>query len=341
MNRRQFVFTAATFTLLTGCGALSNLGKPGTRGVARVGILDASAADDPVPNSEIAGLKQGLAELGYVDGQTIVFELRGANSNFELLPALANELVQLPVNVLVTVGGTPATSPALQATTGIPIVFVGIGDPVGRGFVTSLDHPGGNVTGVTNAPPTVFGKLLEFLAQLVPRLSRVVLVTNLDPAQGAGGAMGPLGRQALTTATNAMSVQLKVLDVRSPEDVAPALADALAWPAEAMITFGGPGAVADAIPRLVDFQLGNRIPMVFSNKPAVQVGGLLSYGASYNGEGRLAATLVDKIIKGAKPADLPVELPTVYELVVNQTTAQALGITIPPEVAQQVTQWIQ
>jgi ABC-type uncharacterized transport system substrate-binding protein len=182
------------------------------------------------------------------------FEVRDADSNFERLPELANELVQLPVDVLVTAEGTPATMVARQATTVIPIVFVVVTDPVEVGLVASLAHPGGNLTGNTNAPPTVFAKQLQILAQLVPRLSRVAIV--LDSYNNPGMT---LRLQATMTAANALGVQVKALDVRSREDVEAALAEALTWQAEAMMSFGGPGAVTDATPRLVDFELQNRM----------------------------------------------------------------------------------
>jgi putative tryptophan/tyrosine transport system substrate-binding protein len=336
MRRRQFVFSAATFALMSGCGVLPILGRPATRGMWRVGILNGNDANSASSNDQIAGLKQGLAELGYVDGQTIAFELRDADFNLARLPDLANELIQLPVDVLVSFP-SPAVVAAHQATTVVPIVFVGVTDPVGKGWVASLAHPGGNLTGVSQAPPTTLGKMIEYLAQLVPQLSRIALFASLSPADPS---LGPTAVQLTTTAANALGVQLKFLDVRTPDDVEPALAEALAWQTEAMMSVGGV-AISNAIPRFMDFQLQNRIPFVTSLKEWVQAGGLLSYGPSVNGLGRQAAHSVDKILKGAKPAELPVEEPDRYELSVNQTTAQALGITIPPEVAQQVTEWVE
>jgi ABC-type uncharacterized transport system substrate-binding protein len=333
MRRRQFVFTATTLALLGGCGVLPNLGKPSTPGVPRVGILDPWAADDPGSNAQIAGLKQGLAELGYVDGQDIIFEPRDSDGKVDPLRALANELIQLPVEVIVALS-TPATQAARQATSVIPIVFVNVTDPVGQGIVASLAHPGGNLTGAASPPTTTFQKELEILGQLVPGMARVAIVLDAsNPAM-------ILRSRAVAPTANTMGVQLKTLDMRSADDVEPALAEALAWQAEAVMNLSGP-ATAVAMPRFLDFQLQNRIPLAVNSEQEVQAGGLLFYGVSNNVKGRTAAALVDKIIKGTKPADLPVEQPTAYELVINQTTAQALGITIPPEVAQQVTQWVQ
>ena len=340
MKRRQFVFSAATLGLLSGCGVLPNPGKAASPRVVRLGILTLDA-NGPTTGPTFAGLRQGLAELGYVDGQTIAIELRDpGGSHPERLPELANELIQLPVDVLVA-GPSPAVLAAQRATTGVPIVFEPAIDPVGKGFVASLDHPGGNITGVSNVPPTVFGKLIQYLAQLMPALSRVAFVSNFDPAStsGAGGAEGPSIVQLMTTAATALGVQLKLLNVRAPEDVEPALAEALAWQTGAIIVGGFP--FTDPTPRFVDFQLRNRIPFASYAGAHAQAGDLFAYGPNLTALGRLSATLVDKICKGARPADLPVEQPTVYDLVINQTTAEALGVTIPPEFAQQVTQWVQ
>jgi putative ABC transport system substrate-binding protein len=344
MKRRQFVFSAATFALLTGCGVLPNLGQPATSAsrVPRVGILNGSSPNEVSARSIIAGLEQGLAQLGYVEGQTIMFRLHDWHSNPEPLVTLANglvthdlgvrEFVQLPVDVIVSLL-TGQTLNAQQATSVIPIVFVTVTDPVAQGIVASLDHPAGNITGVTNAPATAWGKQLEFLVQLVPRLSRVAVVTYVPNPGNA------LQLQGLLATANAMGVQLKPLNVFPDplEDVEPALAEVLAWQAEALII----SSATSAIPRFLEFQAQNRIPVTVNAKEQVQAGGLLSYGPSYAGMGRLAAGYVDKILKGAAPADLPVQQPIEFELVINQTTAQALGIIIPPEVAQQVTQWVQ
>jgi putative ABC transport system substrate-binding protein len=335
VKRREFVFSAATLALLTGCGLLPNLGIPVSTRLVRVGILAGDANNVNAP--EIAGLKQGLASLGYVDGQTIAFELRDAAGNIERLPEMASELVQLPVDVLVAVN-SPSVVAAHQATSAIPIVFVYLTDPVGKGFVVSLAHPGGNVTGVSAAPPETYGKMIEYLAHVEPGISRVAFVTSFGPVSGSGGAQGPSGVQFTTAAANALGIQLKLLNVNTSEDVEPALAEALAWQADAMMAGGLP--IADPTARFVEFQLQNRIPWAFIAKEQAQAGGLLSYGPSQNGIGRTGATLVDRIIKGAKPADLPVEQAAEYELVVNQTTAKALGITVAPEVAQQVTEWV-
>jgi len=337
MKRRDFILSTATLALLTGCGLLPNLGQPTSPRVARVGIL-VSQAINTVNGPILDGVQQGLAELRFADGQTIDVEERDAGGDTERLPDLVNELLNLPVAVLVAFP-SPAVLIAKRATTTVPIVFANASDPVGKGFVASLDHPGGNVTGISAAPPTQFQKLMEYLVQVQPGLSRVAFFTSLDPISGAGGASGPSFVQVTTTAANALGIQLKFLDVGSADDVDSALAEALAWHVEAMIMTGIP--FADPTPRLIDFQLRNRVPVAFGARGGAQAGGLLGYGTNLNAIGHASAVLVDKILKGAKPADLPVEQPTEYELVVNQTTAQALGISIPPEFARQVTQWVQ
>jgi putative ABC transport system substrate-binding protein len=334
MNRRQFFLIAVTLSLAGGCRTQPNLGNSPRAGVARIGILDASAAYDAIVSDEIAGLKQGLAELGYVDGKNLLFAPRDSE-NLELLAQMARELVQLPVDVIVAVGGSPAARIARQATSAIPVVFVEVTDPVGLGLVVSLTNPGGNLTGITQIPLTTVAKQLEFLAQLVPGLSRVgIAFDSTNPA-----AM--LLLKALPPTATALGLQLKAFGVGSAAEVEPALNDALAWSVQAMMILSGPGTLTDADPRLAEFSRQHRIPMSFLSKSHVMAGGLMSYGASHNASGQTAARLVDRILRGAKPADLPVEQPTSFELAINQTTAKAIGITIPPEVAQQVSLWVQ
>jgi putative ABC transport system substrate-binding protein len=329
MKRRQFVFSAASLAVSSGCGVLPFVSGLTTPRVPRVGILGTT----PTYSEAITGLEEGLSELGYVDRKNIAFERRDSGGSPGLNPELANELTRIPVDVIVAFGSS-ATPAAQQASTKIPVVFAVVTDPVSQGLVARLDHPGGNLTGITNAPPTMFPKQLQILGQLMPRLSRVVTISSYDPAL-------PLRLQAINDAANAMGVQLRSLDVPSSEDVEPALAEALAWQAQAMMIFTAAIQIRNAFHRFADFQVHNRMPLACDAKDAVQAGCLLFYGASFNGLGRSAATLVDKILKGARPGDLPVEQPTTFDFVVNQTTAQALGITIPPDIALQVTEWVQ
>src|SRR5262249_46442454 len=254
MQRREFVFTAATLALLGGCSVLPNLGKRAATRVARVGImgnLDTHGKDI------VAGLKQGLVDLGYVDRQSIAFVLRdsGGNGDMQMYTQFTTELVQLSVDVIVSLLSTP-THAAQQATagTGVPVVFVVVTDPVGQSLVDSLAHPGANVTGVTNAPPTVNGKRLEILAQLLPRLSRVaVFFSSTDPAI-------PLRFESVRSTADALGVQLKMLDIVSADDIELALSAALGWQAEAMMIFSGLGLINNSTPRFVEFQLQHHVP---------------------------------------------------------------------------------
>jgi putative ABC transport system substrate-binding protein len=331
MNRRRFVFIAGGLALL-GCGCTAVSGPfPRT---ARIGILNGASAGDATQQDFVEGLQHGLAELGYTIGQDIWFELRQSYGNDALLTGLAKELVQLPVDVIVSLS-SPPTLAARQVTRVTPIVFIGVTDPVGQGIVASIAHPGGNVTGDTSTPPTNYQKLLQMLGLLIPGLSHVAII--LDSSNPAGA----FKLQATTTAADAMGVQLRVLDLHMVDNVERALAEVLSWQAEALMDFESPGVVSDAAPRLIEFQLQHRIPVAFGPKDRVVAGGLVSFSASFVGLGKTAAGLVDKILRGAKPADLPVQEPTLYELAINQTTAAALGITIPRAVAQEVTDWVQ
>jgi putative ABC transport system substrate-binding protein len=303
--------------------------------VARVGVL--GIANSSIADEQFNALKQGLAALGYSEGQTIIYDLRDAHDSASALD-LAHELVQLPVDVIVAYGSVEAL-PAREATTTIPIIFVGVTDPVGIGLVESIAHPGGNVTGIPNVPVTVVGKNLEHLARLIPGLSRVATFQPFDPVSAA---LEAVILKAATSAAETVGVEVKALAVDSADDVERALAEALAWPAQAVLVFTDNGVVVAAVPRLLEFQMQHRIPVVFNNAPDGQTrGGLLSYIASTTEYGRLAASLVDRVLKGANPGNLPVEQPTVYDFVINQRVAKALGISIPPEVAQEVTQWDQ
>jgi putative ABC transport system substrate-binding protein len=300
MRRRQLLSGATTLAFLTGCGLLPGLGKSAAARMPRIGFLN--AANSALSDEFVADFKRSMADLGYMEGGTIAYVRRAGDNSTQYL-ALARELVQLPVDVLV-VGGNDGLTAARQATADIPIVFSLVPDPVGQGFVSSLAHPGENVTGVTYA------------------------------------AASTLKLQATTPAADALSIQLKTLPVNTPDDIDPALAEALGWPAQVVLVYTGSGAIIDAVSRFVDFQTQNHLPVVFDNVPTGTTrGGLMSYSGSQIEQGRSAASLVDRILKGANPADLPVEQPTVYDLVINQTVAQALGISIPPDVTQEVTQW--
>jgi putative ABC transport system substrate-binding protein len=336
-TRRAFVrrfsrlcSSAAVLALLNGCVFLPS-GRPPTR-VPRVGYVG-DRADEPWPPA----LWDELRQLGWVEGQTFTVERRdtaGATRSDIEVAAVVAELISLPVDVLVVVG-TPAALAARQSTDTIPIVFTSVGDPVGVGLVTSLARPGANLTGVSiNASTQLDAKQLELLKAVVPRLLRVA-VTN----QTVGGGLQSAGVFArLEQAAAVLGVQVQLVEAGVPVDVEGAFAAAMRWPADAMIVRGSLVNVRD---RIADLAARNRLPAIYGYKEFVDAGGLMSYGTSLSTSHRHTATFVDKILRGTKPADLPVEQLTTIEFVVNVKTLQALGLTIPPDVAAQVTEWVQ
>ena len=257
-----------------------------------------------------------------MEGKNIVIEFRWAEGKHDRLRRLALELVQIPVDIVVT-GGPTATRPVKEATTTIPIVMAQDGDPVRNGFVASLARPGGNITGLSSYSAELNGKRLELLKEIVPKLSRVALL---------GDSNNPGNSQAVTDtekAASALGVQIHYLDVREPKPIDSIFRTASKG-LDAVLVLNFPaGSQQAAIPKLA---LENRLPAVYYNSTIVGQGGLMSYGASIADLDRRAATYVDKILKGAKPADLPVEQPTKFELVINLKTAKQIGLTIPPNV---------
>jgi putative ABC transport system substrate-binding protein len=288
--------------------------------VPRVGVLsNNSLASASVHYLE--PFRQGLRDLGYVEGQNIVVEYRFAEWQEDRLPALAAELVQLPVDVLVTLAA-PATRVARQATTTIPIVFMIVNDPVGQGLVASLARPGGNVTGVSTLSSELSGKRLELLQEAVPGLRRVAVFWN---AANPGMALQFREAQA---AAQGLGLVLHSVEVRGPDESDRAVAAALEAHAEGLVVLAG--TPVRYLTQLVDFAATHRLPAIYAESEIVKAGGLMSYGPHYSALARRAPIYVDKILKGVKPADLPVEPPTKFELVLNLKTAQALGMTMPP-----------
>jgi putative ABC transport system substrate-binding protein len=277
---------------------------------------------------------EGMRALGYVEGQHFVLEVRGADGQYERFPALAAELVRLPVDVLV-VPNTPAALAAKQATTTLPIVMVGLSDPVGSGLVASLARPGGNLTGQTVMHPDLVGKQLELLRDVLPTLSCVAVLWNPANPVAAHSV-----REA-EVAAQALGIQLHPVEARGPDAFDRAFAAMTRAHAEALLVVGEPVFVQHRR-RLAELAATSRLPTMHQVQcPAyVEAGSLLCYGASLRDQYRRAATYVDKILKGAKPADLPVERPTTFELVINLKTADALGLTIPPTVLFQATEII-
>jgi putative tryptophan/tyrosine transport system substrate-binding protein len=289
--------------------------------VPRIGYL---TADSRSAHADVRAeaFREGLRELGYVEGRNIVIEWRQAEGKRDRLPALAAELVRLKVDVIVT-GGPTATRPVKAATTTIPIVMTQDSDPVGNGFIASLARPGGNITGLSNLAQEISGKRLELLKEIVPKLSRVAVL---------GMSTNPGNSQSLREtelAAGAFGVQIQYLDARDSKDIEAALRTASKGRADAVLVLNFPGDVSRVIP---DLAVKNRLPAIYYNSTIVDNGGLMSYGASITDLDRRAATYVDKILKGAKPAELPVEQPTKFEFIINLKAAKQIGLTIPPNV---------
>ncbi len=270
---------------------------------------------------------QGLRDLGHVEGRNVVIEYRSAEGKPERLPALAAELVALKVDVIVATG-TPASLAAKQATRTLPIVFAGVADPVGGGLVTSLARPGGNVTGLSLLAPELVGKGLELLKQAVPGVSRVAVLWQPG---GSGERTEQDMLKAAEGAARALGVRLQFIEVRGPADFDQAFSDMTKARAGALTVLSSNMFLVEHR-RLVTLAGKNRLPAVYPFREFVDAGGLMAYGAGVHDSVRRAATYVDKILKGTKPADLPVEQPTKFELVINLKTAKALGLTIPQSV---------
>jgi putative ABC transport system substrate-binding protein len=268
--------------------------------------------------------RQGLRQLGYAEGKDFVIEYRSADGKVDRLNELAAELVRLKVDVIVTPGPTP-TRAARAATATIPIVMTQDPDPVGNGFVASLARPGGNITGLSSLAPEISGKQLELLRETVPKLSRVaVLGTSTAPGQA-------LQLREIGLAAGPLSVQLQSLDVLGPKDIETAFQAASNQRAEAFIVLRT--AVLNAqLTRILEYVVKNRLPAIYSGAESVEAGGLISYGVNVTDLDRRAAAYVDKILKGAKAGDLPVEQPKKFELIINLKAAKQIDLTIPPNV---------
>ncbi len=278
--------------------------------------------------------QQGLRKLGYVEGKNIVIENRWAAGKREHLPALAAELLRDKVELVVTGGGAAVRAVQRESTT-ISIVMAEATAPVARGYVESLARPGGNTTGLSRRSPEEFGKQLEVLKETVPNLSSVAVLWS------PRGPASTFGWNAIQLPARQLGLQLHSMEVRSPNDLDKAFQDATKARAGALVIMPGTGAwVGASRKRIVDLVAKNRLPAISTATGFIRAGGFMSYGTSMADLYRRAATYVDKILKGAKPADLPVELPTNYKLWINLKTAKALGLTIPPEVLFQATEVI-
>jgi putative ABC transport system substrate-binding protein len=289
--------------------------------MARIGVLGSPTASSYA--TRIEAFKRGLQELGYVDGQNIAIEYRWAEGRYERLPTLAAELVRLRVDVIVT-HGTPATRAAQQATTTIPIVMATSGDAVGTGLVASLPRPGGNTTGSTFLSPEINAKRLELLKEAVPRIRRVAALLN------PGTQASDVVFKQMELTARALGIEVRPAWLRREDELDSTFSELLKARSDGIVIEDDP-VLASQARRIANLAAKNRLPTATSLDHA-QTGSLLSYGASFEDLWRRAAIFVDKILKGAKPADLPVEQPTRFELVINLKTAKALGSTIPRSV---------
>jgi putative ABC transport system substrate-binding protein len=291
--------------------------------VARIGYL--SGQSRSTATVRIDPFRQGLRELGCVEGENLIIEWRFADEKFDRLPALAAELVRLKVDVIVTTGRIP-TRAAKEATSTIPIVMTQDSDPVANGFVASLARPGGNITGLSTLSPELSGKQLELLREVVPKLSRVA-VFGTSTAPGNAQIL-----RAVELAGGALKVQIQYLDVQSPKDIETAFRAAGKGRAEAVLMMVAGAVALPHRAKIIDLAVKSQLPAIHQNRGNVEAGGLMSYGPNLTDLDKRAATYVDKILKGAKPADLPVEQPTKFELVINLKSAKQIGLTIPQSV---------
>ena len=299
--------------------------------LSRIGFLGNTTA--ALAANLVGPFRDGLRELGYVEGQNILIEYRWAEGKYERFPALIAELISQKVDVIVT-AGTPATLAVKKATTSVSLVMIAVGDPVGTGIVPTLGHPGGNITGLTSISPELDGKRLELLREVVPNISHIAVLWN------AASPLQVVAEKQTQAAAQVLRMKVLSLGVRTKEEIDAAFAT---------IVKERPGALlmlADRLflqhrARIMDFAAQKHLPGVHAYRELVEVGGLMSFGPSYADMHRRAAYFVDRILKGTKPADLPVEQPTKFELVINLKTAKALGLTIPQTLLQRADQIIE
>jgi putative tryptophan/tyrosine transport system substrate-binding protein len=318
MNKRK-LGSFALGVMLIALGFPAEAQQPAR--IPRIGILLAPSASFSLPRVE--ALRRRLRELGYFEGKNILIDYRYAEGKLERLPDLAAELVRLKVDVIVTAG--PAILAAQKAGPTIPIVFGAAPDPVGTGIVSSLARPGGNITGLSQMSPDLDGKRLELLKEAFPKVARVAFLWQSSTSRGK------LALTEMEAAAKALGLKLQSLEVRGLDDFENAFARAKRDGAQALISTTGP-LINTQQRQVLDFAATNRLPAMYPTSEFVEAGGLMSYGPSYTDLFRRAAEFVDKILKGAKPADIPVEQPKKFEFLVNLKTAKQSGLTIPPNV---------
>jgi putative ABC transport system substrate-binding protein len=319
MKRREF------FALVGGMAAAWPLAARAQQAerVRRIGVLMNLMPDDPAGQERLIAFVQGLQQLGWTDGRNVRIDLRWGRSDGEYIRRAAGELVALAPDVILGVG-TPSTGPLLQATHTVPIVFVQVADPVGVGFVERLAHPGGNATGFSNFEYGTTAKWLELLKEIAPKLSRAGVLRDATVASG----IGQWG--AIQTAATSLGIELLPINLARRADIEHAIgAFASEVNSGLVVTAGGAAAVNREL--IIDLAARHRLPAIYSDRIFVEAGGLIGYGPDRIDQYRRAPFYIDRILKGEKPADLPVQAPTKYELLINMKTAKALGIDVPPQ----------
>ncbi len=319
LKRREFIILIGGVAAAWGSGASAQQQQQQQK-LARIGFLGNSTAT--LEANLIGPFREGLRELGYQEGRNIAIEYRWPEGKYDRFPVLIAELLAARVDVIVT-AGTPASLAVKKMTSSVPLVMIAVGEPVATGLVASLARPGGNITGVTSISPEIEGKRLELLREVVPNISHIAVLWN------AGSPVQVIQERETRAAADVLGIKMLSLGVRTLEEIEDAFAAILTERPTALFV------LADRLflhhrKRIMGFAIQHRLPGVHAYRELVEVGGLMSYGPSYADMHRRAATYVDRILKGAKPADLPVERPVKFELVVNLKTAKALGIEIPP-----------
>lgn len=327
MKRREFI------TLLGGAAATWPLAARAQQPakIPRIGFLGNSTAT--MEANLIGPLRDGLRELGYEEGRNVIIEFRWADGKYDQFPALVAELLAAKVDVIIT-AGTPATLAIKKATSTVPLVFIAVGDPVGTGVVPNLGRPGGNITGLSSIAPDLEGKRLELLREVVPKLSHVAFFLN--PAN----AFHTASMRQARVAAQSLGIKLQPMEVNKSEQLDGAFASIVKEKPDALLI------LADRIflhnrKRMMEFAIQQRLPSVNAYRELVEAGGLISYGPSYEDMHRRAAVYVDKILKGTKPADLPIEQPTKFTLLINLKTAKTLGLTVPPTLVARADELIE
>src|SRR6266705_2081437 len=326
MRRRDLIKGIAGSTLSWPLAAVAQIAK-----VRQIGLLSPFTRSDAAPWNQ--ALLKGLRDLGCIDGKNIAFEYRYSEGNNDRLPELIADLVRLKVDIIVTSVTNDALA-AKNATREIPIVMVAAGDPVATGIVASLARPGGNITGLSQMNPELIGKRLELLKEIVPELSSVAVLWNPEDP------ISILGWQEIQLPARKLAVEAHSLKVRSPGDLDKAFDEAARTRVGALVIMPNPVFVTN-LKRIADFAAQSRLPSIFHLREFAEAGGLVSYGVDRSDLFRRAATYADKILKGANPADLPIEQPTKFELVINLKTAKALGLGVPPSLLARADEVIQ